>query len=237
MNDENNDPGLEAEFNACDGFALECPDCGKVQIIRSVINEDGRLSFSECPSCKLDLTQNALGIEIQLMEALQAAFKKCRESVYKCDDDMCNYTQTFKPMMKNNFGDVCPKCEIGFLKKEESVYKCDDDMCNYTQTFKPMMKNNFGDVCPKCEIGFLKKEYTWRKLYIQQKFWLKIVNLHEFLAKEATPQQKKMIENDMKFTRLSKYHDVWTKRVKDTVSQNAYSKVDLSHIFAPMEIV
>ncbi|KAE9552614.1 hypothetical protein FO519_004162 [Halicephalobus sp. NKZ332] len=196
FNDENIDSGLEAEFTACDGFALECPECGKTRIIRSIVDEEGKLSLTECSECHYNLLNAALSVELQLVEAIRAS---------------------------------CQKFQKG-------LYKCDDDMCNYTQSFKPLMRNNFGLVCPKCEIGFLKKEYTARKLYVQEKFWLNIVNLKEFLNKEATPQQKKIIENDPRFPALLKYCETWTQRVKDAIFQNAYSKVNLSVIFAPMDI-
>ncbi|VDM56386.1 unnamed protein product [Angiostrongylus costaricensis] len=104
-------------------------------------------------------------------------------------------------------------------------FRCDDPMCEFrtrTHLFKWCRE---GLECPKCTGGVLRKEYSAKDLFDQQTFWKRTIcygNISGILQTKAGYSSVMDL-----FTKLSAI-------VGRYLENNAYSKVDLAFIFAPM---
>uniref|UniRef100_A0A7E4VXQ1 DNA polymerase n=1 Tax=Panagrellus redivivus TaxID=6233 RepID=A0A7E4VXQ1_PANRE len=121
-----------------------------------------------------------------------------------------------------------------YKKFLESQFICDD--CNATFDFAPPYRNVFGHPCPACNGGFLKRSYTKKRLYDQQMFYAKILNFQEWREHEAPMELKNQFMSNPQSGEVLRFYEAWLKHVQRIGDENAYAKVDLSVVFAPMRI-
>ncbi|CAL2036593.1 unnamed protein product [Caenorhabditis brenneri] len=117
-----------------------------------------------------------------------------------------------------------------------AAFKCDEPTCEFKTRVQTMKWCREGLECIRCSTGVLRREYTTKQLFDQQMFFRQIFDV-EAACKKLSELQRKTAENrdrpQFKAYIMDSMEFVERINVK-YLQKNAYNRVDLAYIFAPM---
>ncbi|KAK6731230.1 hypothetical protein RB195_007596 [Necator americanus] len=189
----------------------------------------GPITYDHCEGLKFICPSTGCGNELNIRKAVEeheSTFKMSLETCNKCGAELSPYSAY-----------ICNKVEDTlreFVTKHlMSCFRCDDPVCEFRTRTHLLKWCREGLECPKCTAGVLKKEYSAKDLFDQQMFLKQVVNVHAALA-ELKAEQRRTIQTKPGFTSLMTLYSNLSAIIDRHLDKNAYSKVDLSFIFAPM---
>jgi len=111
-----------ADFDLCEGFTFECPECKKLVIVRSTLlgqNLNLYFALESCPECRADLLPHAAKLKSALHVQLNGQLSKFAASPYICEDKVCGSREVdlAKLVWKSSQGPTCLKCESTMQKE------------------------------------------------------------------------------------------------------------------------
>ncbi|KHJ86139.1 DNA polymerase family B [Oesophagostomum dentatum] len=153
-------------------------------------------------------------------------FKLSLEACDKCGTELSPYSA----YICNRVDDALREFVARHLS---SAFKCDDTVCEFHTRTHLTKWCREGLECPKCSGGVLRKEYSGKDLYDQQMFLKHVVDVQAAMQ-ELKPEQRRTIQSKPGFTSMMALYNDLSAIIGRYLDKNAYSKVDLAFVFAPM---
>jgi len=111
------------DYDLCEGFQFECPECKKPVIIRSTLLGQALnvyFSLESCPYCHCDLIHHYDVLRSSLIVQLNGYLKKYSTAEFVCEDQTCAYQEADLNLTSNR-GPICPQCKSSFMRKQYSI--------------------------------------------------------------------------------------------------------------------
>lgn len=125
QNNEDFQMGLKQDFKLCESYALECPNCGKLKIVRECLEklDDNTIVYSlgKCSECKMEYSKNVGKILKTLTLLMKYHVKRTIQSPFICDDIACR-AEVIVPQYWTDDGLVCFKCQHGLMRKRVRIF-------------------------------------------------------------------------------------------------------------------
>ncbi|GMR50861.1 hypothetical protein PMAYCL1PPCAC_21056, partial [Pristionchus mayeri] len=149
--------------------------------------------------------------------------------------------------------DCCGNCEAPFHKDDACVYNqfsrqlsalvdkqataayvCEDIVCATKTRSLPMRVTRDGLECPKCRTSFMQKEYTAKRLFEQQTFFDRLLDLHTAVKAIKSADQRTTIEYRPDYCAVDNLCRQLKRLNDEYMKKNTYNIVDLCFLFGPM---
>ncbi|RCN48476.1 DNA polymerase, partial [Ancylostoma caninum] len=189
----------------------------------------GPITYDHCEALTFICPSTGCGNELKIRKAVEeqgSTFKLSLEACDKCGAELSPYSA----YICNRFEDSLKEFVARHLS---SYFKCDDAVCEFRTKTHLMKWCREGLECPKCPGGVLRKEYSAKDLFDQQMFLKQVVDVHAALQ-ELKQEQQRSIQTKPGFASTVALYNNLSAIVARYLDMNAYSKVDLAFIFAPM---
>ncbi|KHJ89062.1 DNA Polymerase alpha zinc finger [Oesophagostomum dentatum] len=189
----------------------------------------GPISYDHCEALKFTCPSSGCGNVLEIRKAVEAVegnFKLSLEACDKCGTELSSYSA----YICNRVDDALREFVARHLS---SAFKCDDTVCEFHTRTHLTKWCREGLECPKCSGGVLRKEYSGKDLYDQQMFLKHVVDVQTAMQ-ELKPEQRRTIQSKPGFTSMMSLYNDLSAIISRYLDKNAYSKVDLAFVFAPM---
>ncbi|CAI2349198.1 unnamed protein product [Caenorhabditis sp. 36 PRJEB53466] len=115
-------------------------------------------------------------------------------------------------------------------------FKCDEPTCEFRTRVQTMKWCREGLECIKCTTGVLRREYTAKQLFDQQMFFRTIFDVDSAVRKLSDAQRKSAEMADRQQFQACRIDsmELVERLNRKYLERNAYNRVDLAYIFAPM---
>ncbi|KAK6014439.1 hypothetical protein OSTOST_20177 [Ostertagia ostertagi] len=206
-------------YDHCESLSFVCPGPGCENIInirRAVENHESsvRLSLETCEKCNVG--KNVWGGNIGALFCLHPQPTQHRIERLCCKASYGSFQNT-----------------VVLTTVYQFDYRCDDPVCEFSTRTHFLRWSREGLECPKCSGGVLRKEYSAKDLFDQQMFWKQVVDVHKAI-KELKPEQQRILQTKPSFPSVISLYNELLALITEYIDKNAYSKVDLAFLFAPM---
>ncbi|CAB97239.2 DNA polymerase [Caenorhabditis elegans] len=115
-----------------------------------------------------------------------------------------------------------------------AAFKCDEPTCEFKTRVQTMKWCREGLECIRCSTGVLRREYTSKQLFDQQMFFRTILDV-DAAVRKLSDAQKKAAKVRVEYNGCKIDSMMLADRINEKyLEKNAYNRVDLSYIFAPM---
>ncbi|EYC39595.1 hypothetical protein Y032_0650g1135 [Ancylostoma ceylanicum] len=189
----------------------------------------GPITYDHCEALTFTCPSTGCGNVLRIRKAVEeqgSTFKLSLEACDKCGAELSPYSAY-----------ICNRVEDAlreFVARHlSSCFKCDDAVCEFRTKVHLMKWCREGLECPKCPGGVLRKEYSAKDLFDQEMFLKQVVDVPTALQ-ELKPEQQRSIQTKPGFASTMALYNNLSAIVARYLDRNAYSKVDLAFIFAPM---
>lgn len=189
----------------------------------------GPLTYDHCESLSFTCPGSGCGHVLQIRKAVEreeSTFRLSLETCDKCGVELSHYSAYVCNKVQRTLKEFVAKHLL-------AAFKCDDPVCEFSTKTHLLKWCREGLECPKCSGGVLRKEYSAKDLFDQQMFWKQIVDVQAALE-ELKPEQRRVLQSKPSFPSVMSLYNQLSTTVNRYLDMNAYSKVDLAFIFAPM---
>ncbi|KAK6053960.1 DNA Polymerase alpha zinc finger [Cooperia oncophora] len=190
------------------------------------------VTYDHCESLSFVCPRTGCGNHINIRKAIdnqESGLRLSLETCEKCDVELAHYIPY-----------ICNRLSISlreFVAKHLiAPFKCDDPVCEFSTRTHLLRWCREGLECPKCSGGVLRKgmfQYSAKDLFDQQMFLKQVVDVQTALD-ELKPEQRRILQSKSSFPSVMSLYNELSAIITRYLDKNAYSKVDLAFIFAPM---
>ncbi|XGW24552.1 hypothetical protein V3C99_006184 [Haemonchus contortus] len=190
---------------------------------------NGPVTYDHCESLSFVCPGNGCGNVLNIRKAIEneeSGLRLSLDACEKCNVELSQYSAYICNRLSLTLRDYV-------MKHLMAPFKCDDPVCEFSTRTHLLRWSREGLECPKCSGGVLRKEYSAKDLFDQQMFLKQVVDVHTALE-ELKPEQRRILQSKPNFPAVMSLYNELSVLITRYLDKNAYSKVDLAFIFAPM---
>ncbi|VDO71806.1 unnamed protein product [Haemonchus placei] len=190
---------------------------------------NGPVTYDHCESLSFVCPGQGCGNVLNIRKAIEneeSGLRLSLDTCEKCNVELSQYSAYICNRLSLTLRDYV-------MKHLMAPFKCDDPVCEFSTRTHLLRWSREGLECPKCSGGVLRKEYSAKDLFDQQMFLKQVVDVHTALE-ELKPEQRRILQSKPNFPAVMSLYNELSALITRYLDKNAYSKVDLAFIFAPM---